>query len=351
MHPILARKGRLGPYLAACLPLAGILAALLSRPGAFPLGAAFLLAVPLMLLWAFLGLAAWYPCRGAPLRGAGVHRVVLTHAVAGILTSCVWVFLGAALVRALALWPHFARLPGLYAAQVPAVFAAGLLLYFLSAALHYVLLAFEESRAAERREAQLAVLAREAELGALKAQIQPHFLFNSLNSISALATSDPQRARQMCVLLADFLRASLAVGERKSIPVEEELGLARKYLAVEQIRFGARLAVEEDVEDGGRSCLVPPLLLQPLVENAVRHGIATSVQGGVIRLEARRAASRLRILVENPFDPEAPSRRGTGLGLSNVRQRLHARYGSEAIFAAKRLENRYLAVISLPAQQ
>jgi LytS/YehU family sensor histidine kinase len=97
--------------------------------------------------------------------------------------------------------------------------------------------------------------------------------------------------------------------------------------------------------------MVPPLLLQPLVENAVRHGIASSVEGGVIRLEARRAASRLRILVENPYDPEAPPHRGAGIGLSNVRRRLHARYGAEAIFASKRLEDRYLAVISLPARQ
>jgi two-component system sensor histidine kinase AlgZ len=351
MHPILARKGRLAPYLAACLPLAGILAALLTRPGGFPVAQALLVAVPLMLLWAFLGLAAWYPCRSAPLKGMRILRVLATHLVAALLTSSTWVFLGAILVRVLALVPRLAVVPALYGTQVPALFAAGVLLYFLSAALHYVLLAFEESRAAERREAELAVLARDAQLETLKAQIQPHFLFNSLNSISALTTSDPAKAREMCLLLADFLRASLAVGERKSISIEEELALARKYLAVEQIRFGRRLSVEEDVADSGRTCLVPPLLLQPLVENAVRHGIASSVEGGVIRLEARRAASRLRILVENPYDPEAPPHRGAGIGLSNVRRRLHARYGSEAIFASKRLEDRYLAVISLPARQ
>jgi LytS/YehU family sensor histidine kinase len=285
------------------------------------------------------------------LKGLRILRVLATHLVAALLTSSTWVFLGGVLVRVLALVPRFAVVPALYGTQVPALFAAGMLLYFLYAALHYVLLAFEESRAAERREAELAVLARDAQLESLKAQIQPHFLFNSLNSISALTASDPSKAREMCLLLADFLRASLAVGERKSISIEEELALARKYLAVEQVRFGRRLSVEEDLADSGRSCMVPPLLLQPLVENAVRHGIASSVEGGVIRLEARRAASRLRILVENPYDPEAPPHRGAGIGLSNVRRRLHARYGAEALFAAKRLEDRYLAVISLPARQ
>ena len=95
---------------------------------------------------------------------------------------------------------------------------------------------------------------------------------------------------------------------------------------------------------------MPPLLLQPLVENAVRHGIATRIEGGVIRLEARRTGNRLRILIENPFDPEAPPRRGSGVGLANVRSRLAARYGSDALFAARRLADRYLVVLSMPAQ-
>src|SRR4029077_2535703 len=119
------------------------------------------------------------------------------------------------------------------------------------------------------------------------------------------------------------------------ISVGEELSLVRHYLDVERIRFGRRLAVEEDIEASGRSCLVPPRLLQPLVENAVVHGIATLVEGGTVRLEARRAGNRLRIVVENPFDPESPARPRSGLGLKIVRDRLEALYGADAIFAAK----------------
>ena len=95
---------------------------------------------------------------------------------------------------------------------------------------------------------------------------------------------------------------------------------------------------------------MPPLLLQPLVENAVKHGIARTIEGGVIRLEARRTGNRLRILIENPCDPEAPGARGAGLGLANVRQRLAARYGTDALFAARQLADRYLVVLSVPAQ-
>ncbi len=352
MHPILARKGRLGPYLAAWVPLCAILTGLLARPGAFSLAEAAAVAFPLTILYAFLGLSAWYPCRSLPLPlpRSKVPLFIATHGASALLTSVVWVFLGGLISRLLGLVPFFADLLGRYEPQVPALFAAGVLLYLLSVALHYVLLSFEAAREAERRESELQILAREAELRALKSQIQPHFLFNSLNSISALVGTDPARAREMCIGLADFLRKSLAVGERKSIRVSEELSLAKSYLDVERVRFGKRLAVEEEIEPNGEDCLVPPLVLQPLVENAVVHGISTLVEGGVVRLEARRAGHRLRIVIENPFDPDAPARPRDGLGLKIVRERLAALYGSEAIFAAKRLEGRHLAVISIPAR-
>lgn len=350
MHPILARPGRLLPYLAACLSLAAVLTALLAGTGAIPLPDAAAVAVPMTVLYAFLSLSVWYPCRAVPLDSTGWPVILATHGSAALLSSAVWVFLGAGLARVLGSVPSLAGLPELYAAQVPALVAVGLLFYLLSAGGNYVLISFEAAREREKKEARLEILAREAELQALKARIQPHFLYNSLNAVSALIGRDPGRAREMCVGLAEFLRKSLAAGERPSIRVGEELSLARRYLDVERIRFGERLTVEEDVEAAGEECLVPPLLLQPLVENAVVHGIATLVEGGTVRLEARRAGNRLRIVVENPFDPEAPARPRSGLGLRIVRERLAALYGNDAIFAAKRLEDRHLAIISVPAR-
>jgi sensor histidine kinase YesM len=350
VHPILARRGRLVPYLAATAPLAAVLTALLAGGGRMPVGEAAALAVPMTILSAFLSLSAFYPCRATPLEQGRWLRLFATHATAAILVSAVWVFLGAGLARAIGEISTFSDLPDLYALQVPALFATGFLLYLLSAGLHYVLISFESARARERKEAELEILAREAELHALKARIQPHFLYNSLNAISGLIGAEPEAARRMCVELADFLRQSLAAGERPAISVGEEVSLVRHYLDVERIRFGRRLTVEEDIEASGQKCLVPPLLLQPLVENAVVHGIATLVEGGTVRLEARRAGNRLRIVVENPFDPESPARPRSGLGLKIVRDRLHALYGADAIFAAKRLEGRHLAVISVPAR-
>jgi len=350
MHPILARPGRLLPYLTACLPLAAIVTALLARPGGLFLGEAVALAVPLTAAYAFMGLSAWYPCRQFPLTRMRALPLALTHGLAAAIIAAFWVMFAVLLGAAYGSLPAFRGLPGRLASQGWTLFAAGVLLYLLAAALSYVLLSLEVAAEAERRESEMKILAREAELAVLRAQIRPHFLFNSLNSISGLATSEPARAQEMCVRLADFLRKSLAVGERPTISVAEELALSRSYLQVEALRFGERLEVEEDLDARGDACQVPPLLLQPLIENAVRHGIASRIEGGKVRVSVACSAGRLRILIENPFDPDAPSRPGTGVGLSNVRQRLAARWGSEGLFAARRLADRFLVVISVPVE-
>src|SRR5208282_7816 len=232
----------------------------------------------------------------------------------------------------------------------PLLFATGVLLYLLAVGFHYVLLALEASREAEARMMQASVLARDAELRALKAQVNPHFLFNSLNSISALTTSDPAKAREMCILLGDFLRRTLGLGEKPAIPLEEEMSLVHAFLAVEKIRYGDRLQMEESIDPQALGAQVPPLLLQPLVENAVSHGIANLVEGGWIRLAAKRHDGILDIVVENLFDPEAPRRRRNGVGLANVRQRLEARYGNQASFSTTAAGDRFRVAISLPVE-
>ena len=350
MHPILARIQRLGLYLLAWIPLAGLLAFVLAASGNLGAGEALAVAAPLALVYAFVCLSAWYPCRMIPLGRTSLARLLLSHAAAAVVSGGLWTLLGRAAASALAELPAFAGFGERFTRALPVLFGMGVLFYLLSVALHYVLLALEASRQAEGRAMEARVLARDAELRALKAQVNPHFLFNSLNSISALTSSDPARARQMCVLLAEFLRCTLGLGEQLSIPLAEELDLVRCFLAVEQVRFGARLNVEEMIEDECRSLLVPPLLLQPLIENAITHGIANLPEGGWIRLEARRSGAGLSIVIENAVDPEAPPRRKNGVGLSNVRKRLEARYGERASLEAGAAGDRYRVLISLPAE-
>lgn len=330
MHPILADRQRLVAYILAWEFLGGLLAALLVFTSGFSWPSALALAMPLSAFYAFVCFGAFWVRRTASSRSAGALRLAGTQLAAAALSAALWLLasrLWAAALDGVGLFPG---LMDRQRAAAPLLFGMGVHLYLMAAAMHYVLLALEESREAATKALRLEVLSREAELRALRAQIHPHFLFNSLNSINSLIGSRPEEARRMCVLLADFLRRSLALGARDRVTLSEELALARDLLAIEKVRFGARLNFTPQIDDGALACLVPPLLLQPLVENAVTHGIAKCVDGGTVHLEARRRGDRLYVAIDNPRDATAPPRQGTGIGIENVRRRLETLYGRDA---------------------
>jgi two-component system, LytTR family, sensor histidine kinase AlgZ len=349
MHPLLTRN-RLGLYLLGWIPLAAIVVLLMSAGGNLSWLESAVIVVPLCGLYAFICLSAWYTAKGAPIRRESALRLIGVHSLAAALVSYFWMGLGWVLVASLSKTSAFQGLDRRFSPQAPILFGAGYLLYSLSVASHYVILSLEASRQAEARMMEVNILARDAELKALKAQINPHFLFNSLNSISALTSIDPGRARDMCVLLGDFLRLTLGLGEKTSVRFSEELDLLQKYMAIEKVRFGDRLRMEQTIQEDSKVCLLPPLLLQPLVENAVKHGIAGLPEGGEIRLAVERQNGRLAIVVENSWDPEAPPRRSGGMGLRNVQKRLEARYGKDASLLVNTEGELFQVKLSLPAE-
>jgi hypothetical protein len=340
MHPILASRRRLVAYLLAWIPIVALLVWVSWASGGVSWQDAAAVLAPACLVYAFACLSPWYICQTRPLRVANLPYLAATWGAAAVVVSLLLV--GSARLAAYLLERA--------APETAPLFGMGVLLYLLSAGMHYAALAVEDSHAAERRAAEARTLAREAELQALRAQIDPHFLFNSLHSIAALATVDGARAREMCVRLSGFLRGSLGMAGRESIALREELALARSYLEVEQVRFGERLRVEEEIEPACEDCAVPALLLQPLVENAVKHGIAGLVEGGSIRLAARRVGASITITVENGFDPETPAPHNMGMGLAHVRRRLQVRYGEDASFDAGPADGVYRVVLRLPSE-
>jgi sensor histidine kinase YesM len=347
MHPILARPGRLAAYVAIWLPLGVLLASLLALQGVLTWTAALAVGVPLSVSYGFLCLSAWYVTGGAPVDRTSAARVAASAILSSFLSSALWLLMARgwmSLIDSLTKKPEIAAA---FRASAPTFFGFGFLLYLLAMAVSYLAAAFEVSRESERRGLELRVLAREAELRALRAQIDPHFLFNSLQSISALTTADPAAARRMCLLLADFLRETLALGSRDRIPLASELALARRFLAIEQVRFGDRLQVEIDPGEAERIEL-PPLLLQPLVENAVTHGIAHVLEGGTVRIRVEGRVASVVITVDNPCDQDRPAGRGTGLGLRNVRQRLVSAYGAEAWLQTSEAEGHFTARVEVP---
>ena len=351
MHPILAQRRRLALYLTAWLPVVALLAAAMVLTGWGGWRQSLLFVFPLVTVYAFLCLAAWYPCRALALGDEKAPMTLATHLATAAVSATLWVGLAWVLAQAIDHSIFYQGDARLSAEQTGMFFAVGLLLYLLSVAIHYLFAASEASRAAERRALEAEVAARDAELLALKAQLNPHFLFNSLNSVASLAATDPAGARNMCIELGDYLRGTLKGGGSDLQPLEEELAQVRRFLRVESVRYGDRLRVAEQIDDECMGVAVPPLILQPLVENALKHGIGELVEGGEIRIGARCGSGRLTVWVENPVDPESMPRSGAGVGLANVRHRLENVFGGEARLRSGRSGEIYRAEVVIPVAE
>ncbi len=340
----IATRGGIALYGIAAVGSAALVASVfLLWRGGNTTGLAFAAALPPAIVFGFIGLAARYPCRTMPLRRSGTTRIAATHIASAIAAGGFWILIWQSWLRALkrtaslTLTPDYTLLLGL-----------GILLYLMAVAMHYLVLEVEAAREAEDAALRYQVLAREAELKAFKAQIDPHFLFNSLNAVASLCGSRPRDARQMSQLLADFFRQTLRLGGLDRVTLSQEIDLVARYLAIEKIRFGDRLIFDIGVDEGAGSLIVPPLILQPLVENAVRHGIASMLEGGTVRVRAMSDDRTVKIVVENPADADRSGGTGEGIGLANVRGRLSAFFGGRGTLRAEESEGWYRVHIEVP---
>lgn len=226
-------------------------------------------------------------------------------------------------IKRLLVWPFF-DLVQLTLAYAPQLFIWSLL-YF----------AWNYLRNYEREEVKnlrLEASKREIELSNLKSQLNPHFMFNAMNSIRALIDENPALAKKSLTQLSAILRNTLMVGKQQLVPLEEELRVVKNYLDLERIRYEERLEVSFDIDEKLHSALIPPLMLQTLVENAVKHGISQLVKGGHIRLIAKEESEGFFISVRNTGSLKGTESADTGIGLANTRKRLALLYGDEAKF-------------------
>ncbi len=348
MHPAFRSLRLLALAVLAWLPVCAVAASLARRATGLGAGATWGWLVPPLVLALFVLLSTYSLCRWAPL----FHRRWLRDLV---------VLLGGALAVSLG----WTVLIGLYSGGLDRLFRvsrwlpawqhtwAGLALaggaLFLAACLvHYLLLSLERLARAERQASQDRLAASQAELRRLRATIQPHFLFNSLTSLSSLTMVDPPRARRFCLDLAEFLRLSLRHEEREWVSLGEELEHVERYLAIEEVRLGERLVVVRRIEAGVETYPCPPAVLLPLVENAVKHGIATRLEGGELHLSARNRDGRVEVTVANlEALPGTPDPAGQQLGLRTLRERLEAIWPGRNALAICRENGWFRAEISL----
>ena len=200
----------------------------------------------------------------------------------------------------------------------------------------------------QKRETMMNELSKEAELTQLRQQLQPHFLFNSLNSINALVISDPEQARDMVIQLSDFLRGTIRKNHKEWIPFRKEMDYLKMYLNIERVRFGHRLEVKYAIDQDVEEMKLPQLLIQPLLENAIKHGLYELTGEVHILISATRVQNYLSVKVENPFDPESPKPQGTGFGLSAIERRLFLLFGRKDLLQFEKRENQFIVSLKIP---
>lgn len=210
----------------------------------------------------------------------------------------------------------------------------------------------QEEQENRQRKNDAEKLSRDAELYKLRQQLQPHFLFNSLNSISALIVSDPSQARNMIHQLSDFLRTTLRKEEENWVKMEEELQSLQLYLDIEKVRFGHRLSTVIVKDQTSLSALIPPMLLQPVVENAIKFGLYDTTEDVTISISVTTEKDSLKVIVQNPYDPQTASpRQGTGFGLTSVKRRLYLLFARTDLVKTHAQDQVFTTTINIPKHE
>jgi LytS/YehU family sensor histidine kinase len=264
----------------------------------------------------------------------------------GLVITLIWLFSSRALLVYLLKtneYEHF------FTASFPIRFIFGLLLIGFMGLIGVLWYTQQDQKESEKRRTEAEQLTKEAELFKLRQQLQPHFLFNSLNSISALVGTRPDEARNMIQQLSDFLRGTLKREEHQWISLKEELQYLQLYLEIEKVRFGNRLSTNIESDDKTCEMKIPAMLLQPLVENAIKFGLYDTTGETMITLHASVVENLLQITVQNPFDPETSSpKQGTGFGLSSVQRRLYLLFGRHDLVSTKAENNLFITTVKIP---
>lgn len=276
-----------------------------------------------------------------PKKGKFVHLLVLCVAVSGLWSALIRFGLGA-------IFMHNESYSNFLEQSMAVRFDMALLITGCASLISTVWYNQEEQKEIEQRKMDAEKLSKDAELFKLRQQLQPHFLFNSLNSISALAGSQPQQARKMIQQLSDFLRGTLKKEEQQHINWKEELQYLNLYLEIEKVRFGHRLTTEITTTEETDSMQLPAMLLQPLVENAIKFGLYDTTEAITISIDAKKENNYLVVTVQNPFDEETSRPQGTGFGLSSVHRRLYLLYGRNDLLTTTAVNNLFTTTIKIP---
>ncbi len=299
-------------------------------------------------LYSGIALSLWYPFSFFNTGTKNITALISNLVASGAISITVWVLLTKFIMTSVL--SDDLNYQGYWESTFPYRIGTGVFIYGLIIMTYYLFLSLSNLSEKNAKEARLESLVKETELKMLRSQINPHFLFNSLNSISSLTITDPEKARDMVVKLSEFMRYALSRKDELPVSLQNELENLRLYLEIEKVRFGDKLITEETICEDCLNFKIPVLLLQPLYENAVKHGVYESTESVKIMTNAKLSNGYLEITISNNYEDSPSQKRGTGTGLLNVSRRLELYYGKRAMIKSTKENGMYTVSLYIPAE-
>ncbi len=297
-------------------------------------------------LFCGLGLVCWYPVKYSNIDSQNFVTILTNHFAAAVLAIGLWLFFGEYILDKS--FSKATEYQEFLHSSLPWRFVVGILYYLLIVLFYYMILYYNNLQERITQEVALKSLVQQAELKSLKAQINPHFIFNGLNSISALTITNPEMAQEMVIKLSGFLRYSINQDGNQKTTFDEELRNIDRYLDIEKIRFGDRLHFDKRTSYECLQKKLPNLILQPLFENVIKHGVHESIDEITVKLTSYCENGLLHITVSNNYDPESVVKRGDGIGLRNIRERLQLSYQRTDLLTIDQTENYFEVKLKIP---
>lgn len=294
--------------------------------------------------FALLGLGVWYVVIGGVNEKRSQLYIVLYHLFAMLFLISFWMWLtnqiDIALFNADSIKAHISVV-------LPRKAGIGALIYILIAVFYYMFFFYERLEEKVKEETRLKDLVTQTQLNELKSQINPHFLFNSLNSVSYLTIAEPEKAQEMVIKLSSFLRYSLKHKQNQLVTVDEEIDHIKLYMEIEEVRFGDKLQASFQIEDC-HNCNIPNMILQPIYENAIKYGVYETTSQVEIKTTAYLAKNEMIFKVSNNFDPDSVAKKGEGIGLLNIRRRLGLVYGDSTLLTVNNENEIFTVTLVIP---
>jgi len=296
-------------------------------------------------LFAILSLSLWYVARYNSPSRSSILSLLINHLASLVLISVIWVALGSYLLNLIIVSTSYYEF---LENTIPWRIISAVFFYFIISLIYYLLLYYNDLQERRSKELKLIDMVSESELNLLKSQINPHFLFNSLNSISSLTVSDASKAQEMIIKLADFLRYTVSKDDKRFTLLKNEMENIHRYLDIEKVRFGDKLLFEFTVDTNCQDVYIPIMILQPLYENALKHGVYESLEPIVIRTECKFQTDHVFIRIFNNYDPNSVVKKGAGIGLKNISDRLRLIYKHSDLIKIIKTETEFEVQLFIP---